>query len=81
MKSKSIIGKALGLKPKPILHKILKTTPGGFHCWVESSVGVIRKETRNCRELTEPAAESIETVFELAASKKKPGIFKKLFSK
>jgi hypothetical protein len=25
------------------IHKVLKETPGGFHSWVKSNVGIIRK--------------------------------------
>lgn len=28
---------------KALLSKILKITPGGFHCWCDSNVGIVRK--------------------------------------
>ena len=31
------------MKKKITIYKILKITAGGFHCWCESNVGVIRK--------------------------------------
>ena len=32
---------------KPKIYEVIKLTSGGFHSWVNSSVGVIRKENRN----------------------------------
>jgi len=38
------------MRGKAILFKILNITPGGFHCWLNSNVGRIRKDNINVPE-------------------------------